>query len=94
MGLGCDLIVAIPQFRVVSVIMPAIEAILWRILNKGSCIQFGKDCGGAACWTIFSMSLAYLLHYSPVMESFVPKGLIFGFPCLIQVRIDGIIFGM
>jgi hypothetical protein len=62
----------------------SIDTLFWSSLGKKGPLLFGEECGSAAVWMLLALvqrSILILLR----IESYVPSGLLFAFPMLIQV---------
>jgi hypothetical protein len=71
--------------------MPAVEAIVWKLLNKEVSVHFGTECAAVATWTVIVMVIRFVLQLAKIID-YVPVGLIFAFPLIIQVSYDLIVF--
>lgn len=62
----------------------SIDTLFWNALGRKGPLLFGEECGSAAVWMLLVLiqrSILILLR----IEQYVPSGLIFAFPILIQV---------
>lgn len=64
--------------------MPAVEAIIWKLLNKDSSLHFGQECAATATWTLFVMILSVAANLAR-LDGYIPIGFLCGFPFVIQV---------
>lgn len=71
--------------------MPAVEAIVWKLLNKEVSVHFGTECAAVATWTVIVMVIRFVLQLAKIID-YVPLGLVFAFPLIIQVSYDLIAF--
>lgn len=71
--------------------MPAVEAVVWKLLNKEVSVHFGTECAAVATWTVIVMVIRFVLQLAKIID-YVPVGLIFAFPLIIQVSDNLIAF--
>lgn len=64
--------------------MPAVEALIWKLLNKDSCLHFGRECTSVATWTLFVM-LFRIAAILARLDDYIPMGVLCAFPFIIQV---------
>lgn len=64
--------------------MRMIEAV-WDLLGKKTCLVFGKECGSACIWMIFSLIVRAIIILIG-LEQYIPCGVVFAFPYFIQVN--------
>ena len=62
----------------------SIDTLFWSILGGKGPLLFGEECGSAAVWMILALAQRCILLLLRI-ERYVPSGLIFAFPMLIQV---------
>ena len=65
-------------------IVRMIEAV-WDLLGKKICLVFGRECGSACIWMIFSLLIRSLITFIG-LEQYVPCGVVFALPYFIQVE--------
>jgi len=64
--------------------MSAIVNILSSVLGKKLALLFGKECLRSATWMCISLFVRYLVVVF-YLESYIPVGIIFSFPYIIQL---------
>lgn len=57
---------------------------LWEVLGRKPAQLFGRECASSAIWMMVSLFIRFILIACKVHE-YVPLGIIFAFPYLIQV---------
>jgi hypothetical protein len=60
------------------------EAIFWDFLGRKQALIFGEECGSATVWMLAALVQRTVICYLR-LDSFIPYGLIFAFPLLVQV---------
>lgn len=63
----------------------SIDTFFWSSLGRKGPQLFGAECGSAAIWVFLALVQRGILTLLKV-EQYIPSGLIFSFPLLIQVR--------
>lgn len=61
-----------------------VDIFVWNALGSSSAILFGEECASVAVWT-FVVLLIRAVLYMINAEDFVPFGLLFAFPLLVEV---------
>lgn len=73
-----------PYSRFEPWIVRMIEAV-WDLLGKKICLVFGRECGSACIWMVFSLLIRSLITFIG-LEQYVPCGVVFALPYFIQVE--------
>ncbi len=60
------------------------DTLLWTSLGKRGPLLFGEECGSAALWVFLALLQRCILILLRI-EAYVPSGLIFAFPLILQV---------
>jgi len=62
----------------------SVDTLFWSSLGKRGPLLFGEECGSAALWMFLALLQRCLLILLRV-EPYIPSGLIFAFPLILQV---------
>ena len=60
------------------------ETAFWDILGRKSSLVFGRECGSATIWML-SVLLQRTIIWLLGLDAFLPYGIIFAFPLIVQV---------
>lgn len=57
---------------------------IWSALGGSPALLFGEECASVATWTFLVLLLRTVLYFT-YAEPFIPNGLVYALPILIQV---------
>lgn len=64
--------------------MSSLDFKVWKVLDRPPYIAFGKECLNSTIWTYLILIFKALISFFQI-ESYIPSGLLFALPLLIQV---------